>query len=104
MARSHDRVEFTVRECYLKKEPIRNALWEALSVPQNITKSSADKFKDMTFRCRPSQFARFIILRHVKYGEPNNMACLNMKLIPGEITKTIMDVSEHPNRVHEQVG
>lgn len=104
MARSHDRVIFTVRECYLKKPEIRSALWDALSIPQHETKAAADKYQDMTFKCRPSQFARFIILRHVKYGQPNNMACLNMKLVPGEPESKIVDASDNPNRVHEEVG
>lgn len=103
MARSHDRVQFTVRECYLNKENIRKALHESLSVPLHALESAARKQQDLTFKCRPSQFARFIIIRHVKYGEPNNMACLNMQLIPGEPESKICDVSDNPNRVWEAI-
>ena len=99
MSMSHDRVEFEVREYLLSQEGVRNALWDALSIRQDLSKSMAAKGQTMKIRCRPSQFARFIILRHVKYGCANNMACLNMKLVPGQPEVEIIDASKNPNRV-----
>jgi hypothetical protein len=60
------------------------------------------KHQDLHVICRPSQFARFVILRHVKYGENNSMADLDMKLVvPEPETSTVQDVSSNPNTVNQ---
>lgn len=106
MARmSKDRVHFTVRQCYLERETIRQCIKETLGI--NITTGRSahgdyhSMYNDLHVICRPSQFARFVILRHVKYGEPNNMACLNMKLVVPEPEVPVHDVSMNENKVTE---
>lgn len=96
---SHDRVHFTVSERYLQKKPIRECLVETLGLDEKDLREMALKNKDLYVICRPSQFARFVILRHTKYEEPNNMACLNMKLVVPDPTPKQIDVSRNPNCV-----
>jgi hypothetical protein len=97
---SHDRVHFTVSERYLKREAYIDCLVEVFGLDRSHLLVLANRDKDLQVICRPSQFARFIILRHVKYGEANNMACLNMQLVvPQPETFDVQDVSKHPNTV-----
>lgn len=99
---SHDRVHFTVYERYLHKQTIIDCLVETLGLDEPHLKFLARKNKDLHVICRPSQFARFVILRHIKYGEPNNMSCLNMKLVVPEPDRIeVQDVSTKPNMVQE---
>lgn len=99
---SHDRVHFTVPEGYLHKQTIIDCLVETLGLDPMRLKLFARKKKDLHVICRPSQFARFVILRHIKYGEPNNMSCLDMKLVVPEPEQfDIQDVSKNPNTVSE---
>lgn len=103
---SHDRVHFTIRGSYLEKKNIRDCIEETLGIlPVKYyvpSRAYGCDQKDLHVICRPSQFARFVILRHVKYGEPNNMACLNMRLVVPE-NKTSIDVSAFPNTITESV-
>ena len=68
-----------------------------MGIPTGRSQDFARQDKDMHIICRPSQFARFVILRHIKYGEQNNMACLNMRLVvpPREVES--FDVSHNPS-------
>lgn len=95
--RNYDRVHFTVLNNYLMKANIRDCLVETLGLPMSKLLSVSRTEENLNIICRPSQFARFVILRHVKYGEPNNMACLNMRLVLPEIPSKTIDVSQNPN-------
>ena len=94
---SRDRVHFTIPAQYLTKADINNCLVETLGLDRAKLFGMGRRDEPLHIVCRPSQFARFIILRHVKYGEPNNMACLNMRLIVSPKEATAIDVSKNPN-------
>lgn len=100
---SKDRVHITIRECYLQKDTIRDCIEECFGIRENqlprVSSHHQASYKDLHIVCRPSQFARFVILRHVKYNEPNNMACLNMKLVVPEPIQSNIDVSKNPNTI-----
>jgi len=99
---SRDRVHFTIPANYLHKTNIQLCIEETLGLRNaSMLKAMARNDEDLHIICRPSQFARFIILRHVKYGEPNNMACLGMKLVVPPKPDTAIDVSKNPNIVGE---
>lgn len=98
-ARSWDRVHFTVPANYLLKQTYRDCLGETLGLTDSPKlQLMGQEDTDLHIICRPSQFARFIVLRHIKYGEQNNMACLDMKLVIPEIQEDPpWDVSGNPN-------
>ena len=62
-----------------------------------IYEGAFDKSRDLNVICRPSQFARFIVLRHTKHGEENNMAGLNMKLVSPAPPPNTIDCSRNAN-------
>lgn len=105
---SHDRVHFTIPTRYLERETIRNCIKETLGISVTTGRFSHgdyhSMYDDLHVICRPSQFARFVILRHVKYGEPNNMSCLDMKLVVREQKSKQIDVSGNMNHIRENVG
>lgn len=47
--------------------------------------------------CRPSQFARFLIIRHMAGGQ-NVFGCLEAKIVPSREAPPICDVSKNPAR------
>ena len=94
---SHDRVHFTIPAQYLHKSTIRDCIFETLGIAGSQLIRMGRDDQDLHIICRPSQFARFVILRHVKYGEPNNMACLNMRLVVPLKEAEAIDVSRNPN-------
>ena len=94
---SRDRVHFTIPAQYLNKQNIRSCIEETLGIHPTRTLLLGKEDQDLNIVCRPSQFARFIILRHVKYLEPNNMACLDMRLVVPSIPQEFIDVSRNPN-------
>lgn len=96
---SRDRVHFTVPAQYLSKSTIRDCLVETLGLNETQLRAMGSADQDLHIICRPSQFARMIILRHIKYGEPNNMACLNMRLVTPPREQEAIDVSRNPNKV-----
>ncbi len=97
---SRDRVHFTIPANLLMKRSIRECIEETLGITSAQCAALANTDQDLHIICRPSQFARFVVLRHVKYNEPNNMACLNMKLVIPEIqADPPWDVSGNPNKV-----
>lgn len=96
--RSWDRVHFKLPAHYLLKRTIRDCVEETLGISRNKMLTMGERDQDLNIICRPSQFARFVILRHVKYGEQNNMSCLNMRLIlPEDKKEDVIDVSGNPN-------
>jgi len=97
---SQDRVHFSIPARDLEKKNYKAVIEETLG----IAKGSYDTYKDLKIICRPSQFARFVILRHVKYGEANNMAGLNMKLVKPEQPQDIIDCSRNPNTAVGEVA
>ncbi len=100
-ARSWDRVHFTVPANLLMKRSIRECIEETLGIRSAQCAALANTDRDLHIICRPSQFARFIILRNVKYNEPNSMACLNMKLVIPGPAPDVIDVSRNPNTTGE---
>lgn len=92
---SGDRVHFTISERDLVKTRYRELIEETLGIKADHYKTS----KPLKVICRPSQFARFIILRYTKYAEPNNMAGLEMKLVSPEPERpdNLIDCSRNPN-------
>lgn len=95
---SRDRVHFTIPCTLLYRKSIQDCITETLGISRQ-TLIAKDTEEDLHIICRPSQFARFIILRHIKYGDQNNMACLNMRLVtpPKEDSNILIDVSRNPN-------
>ncbi len=98
---SRDRVHFSISAMYLQKKKIRECMHETLGIDHGIAEAMGRRNEDLHVICRPSQFARFVILRHIKYGEPNNMACLNMRLVVPPKAEKAMDVSRIPNTAGE---
>jgi len=95
---SHDRVHFTIPSNLLHKSTIQSCIVEALGLDnKELLQRMARNEEDLHIICRPSQFARWVILRHVKYGEPNNMACLNMRLVTPPKAPRAIDVSHKAN-------
>ena len=95
---SRDRVHFTIPSNLLHKNTIQACIEETLGLSnRDNLRTMARNDEDLHIICRPSQFARFVVLRHVKYGEPNNMACLNMKLVLPPPESKSYDVSRTPN-------
>ena len=97
MAMSRDRVRFELPECVLKHvgstsgDAVRKALHEAFGI--DIYPSM--RICSRTIVCRPSQFARFLILRN-EYGGTNSFKELNAELfIP--VSSDVMDVSKERN-------
>lgn len=98
MTMSKDRVEFKLPCNYSYSNPAKKvtknqALIDATHKVLGLTREEMQKAIDggWTIRCRPSQFARFLIIRN-NAGLPNSFKELNPKLVPG--TKDVLDVSE----------
>jgi len=95
---SRDRVHFTIPCNMLHKTSIKQCIEESLGLRNaEQLRRMALQDEDLHIICRPSQFARFVILRHVKYNEPNSMACLNMQLVLPPKDYGVQDVSKNPN-------
>jgi hypothetical protein len=94
---SRDRVHFTIPAMLLLKTPIRECIEETLGINTGKLYKMGRADEALHIVCRPSQFARFVILRSVKYKEPNNMAGLNMRLVAPPKEETAIDVSKNPN-------
>ncbi len=106
---SHDRVHITIRGCYLDRPPIRQCIYNAFGIPDSEiareSRHALSPYRDLHIICRPSQFARFIISRHVEFDQPNNMADLNMRLVQPEAPREyVHDVAENPNAIHYDIG
>lgn len=92
---SGDRVHFTLKDRHLRRDAYRCLLEEVFGI--NPGQYRIDR--DLKVICRPSQFARFIILRHSKYSESNDMAGLDMQLVSPPKPENVIDCSRNPNRV-----
>lgn len=92
---SNDRIHFSI--------PARNLIKKSyialLSECFGIQKGEFGECEDLKVICRPSQFARFVVLRHTKYAESNSMSDLNMKLVTPAAVKpqNLIDCSMKPN-------
>lgn len=79
---SNDRVEFILPMRYRTRNANKDAYIEVVMVQLGLTLAEAEQAisAGQRIRCRPSQFARFIIARDAA-GYENDMKGLNMKLI-----------------------
>lgn len=89
---SPDRIHFTIVARNLEERKYRDLIAETLG----ISASEYSNTEDLNVICRPSQFGRFIALRHDKYGIPNNVSQLKAKLVQPAEDKMI-DCSGNPN-------
>lgn len=99
---SHDRVEFVLGPFAAGHTGARAAVRAAMEA-FNLTTDEGNALYVMgrpptTFRVRPSQFARFLILRN-NYGGVNDFKGLDPKLVPEVVPPTVMDVASRQNKV-----
>lgn len=104
MAMSHDRVEFQLgpfrpenRETPTVAAVVR-AAHEAFGLETAEAAALFGYGEPVILRVRPSQFARFLILRD-RYGGTNDFKGLKANLVPEEPTPTRIDVSKRQNTV-----
>lgn len=91
MAMSHDYVEFRY-DGILAGEAGRRAAEEAFGLNSAQVRGS-----NLTIRCRPSQFARFLILRN-DYGGKNGFKELQPRLVsPNARHGHVVDCIKRPN-------
>lgn len=99
---SKDRVKFTMRGYYFETDKARILLGNALGVNAGqfdvMRRMAQDSMEGVEIICRPSQFARFLIMREAA-GFQNMFKELKAELIPAP-TPTIqpVDVSGNPPR------
>lgn len=100
MSMSHDRVEFTLGFLGPTHSTANQAAVRAAKEALGLTDSEVETIwqRPVTLRVRPSQFARFMILRN-EYGGVNDFKGLKAKLVPGEPPVERIDASARPNRV-----
>lgn len=104
MAMSKDRVEFLLQRSANNKKINVDDLIELVSETLGLThaeaRAAAMSETGVVIRCRPSQFARFIIRRMEigeKYGSfTNGIRELRPKLIKPDPEVTFLDVSKRP--------
>jgi hypothetical protein len=97
---SRDRVEFQIGGYSggeRAQQATTRAAIEALGIEQYQIASAFGQ-TPLTVRCRPSQFARFLILRN-EYGGTNDFKGLKAKLVPAVETPPIIDVASNRNTV-----
>lgn len=99
---SGNRVHFTIPYSRLHKPTYAALIEETLGIPPG----AYDKNTDLKVICRPSQFARFVILRSSKYGEQNQMSEMNAKLVTlaKPATSNLIDCSTRPNTVQGEAA
>lgn len=90
---SGDRIHFTIPARLLSRKSYVELLRECFG----ISHGSFNRTCDLNIVCRPSQFARFVVLRHTKHKETNDLACLNMKLVSPAPPANTIDCSRNPN-------
>lgn len=96
---SGDRVHFTLTPRHMAK----NCYVKLLDEVFGIKSGEYNRDVNLDLVCRPSQFARFIILRHTKYDESNDMAGLNMKLVSPKPFKPVNQI-DCSTRANTAVG
>lgn len=98
MSASRDRVSFTIPSCQLSlafsSQPMRSLLVEVFELRMDEIPQTGD----FTIVCRPSQFARFLILRNDR-GLPNSFKELKPILFEQLPVASQIDVSKRPNSV-----
>lgn len=98
---SHDRVEFVlgpfVQNNSAAQAAIRAAT-EAFNLNDGEIRTLHGFGSAIQFRVRPSQFARFLILRN-NYGGTNDFKGLDPKLVPEVVPPAVMDVADRRNAV-----
>jgi len=98
---SRDRIEFSIPFNRLTNTKYRNLVKECFGLTEEeIPKYHSNSYKrKFELLCRPSQFARFIVLRNVQ-GMDNMVHELDAKLItPEPPVKQPLPVWDRPNRV-----
>jgi len=86
MARSRDRVKFTIPARHGASSKMATLLHDVFNIEEHYIKACSCEWKDVTIICRPSQFARFMILRN-KRGMKNGFRELNATLFEARDTK-----------------
>lgn len=99
---SVDRVSLVIPERYLRVGAVERAMNEAFGLrPEEIRalKNKKDHYGNdgVQVICRPSQFARFIILRN-EYGGNNSIKDLQPELFQPAIVAEPLDVSKRKNQ------
>ena len=105
---SNDRVKFRISKCRLYGNAgVRDALQETMGLSNSeisdacrrATAESCDEGGEyIEIVCRPSQFARFLIIRNIK-GCQNGFKELNPVLFMPEENRQPLDASGNPNTV-----
>lgn len=97
--RSVDRVKFKLTLNYTSESPsdCQRVVSKAFNVTQEKARTLLEQ--EATIVCRPSQFARFIIMRN-EAGITNWVKNLNAELFIPEPESTIIDVSSRPRSNH----
>jgi len=104
MAMSRDRVHFNLpEEMCTELSPVSKAATAAATVAFGLTYQEMRSICMSRTRviCRPSQFARFMILRNL-YGGRNSFKELNAEIVPAITTPPEIDVSKRPNTYGDQ--
>lgn len=92
MAMSKDRIQFTLPES-VRFGKFRWQYEQLLDQVFGISASEAAPDGDLKIICRPSQFGRFLVLRHLD-GVTNAFSCLNAAFVPNTEQKRIIDASQ----------
>lgn len=98
MSISHDRVHFNMPNVWsgrgdTRQDAIVKAAVQAFGIPMEAAKRASAH--GVLVICRPSQFARFLILRN-EYGGENGFKNLYAKLVPAPKPTNVLDVSQNP--------
>lgn len=101
---SGDRVHFKLLPRHLAKDAYKELLEECFG----IKRGEYSVIEDLKIICRPSQFARFIILRHTKYAGANDVtneiSGLDLKLVSPAKPKNLIDCSTRTNTAVGEVA
>jgi hypothetical protein len=95
MAMSKDRVRFTISGSNMHGMELRGLLERAFGFSH---KRPQYGWQDQVIVCRPSQFARFLILRN-DLGMANSFKELKPELFTPSCFPAEVDVSQNPNTV-----
>jgi hypothetical protein len=99
MSMSKDRVRFSIQHSKLDKQAYRDVLCDVFGMTERELPTDTCNDRRLTIICRPSQFARFLILRD-RAGIANGFKELEPELIPEEPIKTVVEVWNRPNRLY----
>jgi len=96
MPMSKDRVRFTLTPNMARCHSHQQLVEDTLGIPACDVKKYGDAYKPMRIVCRPSQFARFLIVRN-KRGLQNGFKDLEPELFCPDMPEEV-DASRNPNR------